>query len=181
MTWDQAIMMMVKLAGFKLLVRANRLGCDSEIARDVHDRLIDFLDEFGEDLKQVIACERKMLAERDPHKADDIAYELRDRRIEIEHFWLENSHPYVLGGWHNADADPAVLLPDACDYELFGCPHWVRALGDQDLSGLRPILDQLADEVGVIFPAVTIYYRPDPARLPDRSSVSVDRDAEIPW
>ena len=45
MTWDQALMLMVKLSGFKLIVRANRFGCDTDLAREAHDILIAHLDE----------------------------------------------------------------------------------------------------------------------------------------
>lgn len=52
-------MLMVKLSGFKHIVRANRFGCDTDLAREAHDILIAHLDEFREDLDRVIAlCER---------------------------------------------------------------------------------------------------------------------------
>ncbi|NTA83904.1 hypothetical protein G6L13_25820 [Agrobacterium tumefaciens] len=182
MTYGQAFMLMVKLSGFKLLVRANRLGCDTDLARDAHDILIAHLDEFREDLDRVIALWYELLAERDPDKADDAAYELRDQRIRVEHFWLHNHHPYIVGGWRrHADDAGNYRIADECDYELFGARHWVRRLVDNELCGLRPILDQLAEETGLNIPAVVIYYRPNPDRLAARPLKPFDPDAPIIW
>ena len=181
MTWDQALLLMVKLSGFKLLVRANRFGCDTDLARDAHDMLLAYIDEFREDLGDVVACWHALLAERDPRKAEDIAYQFRDRRIDVEHFWLHNHHPYVLGGWRCADKPDGFRIPDQFDYELFGSKHWVRELADEELCGLRPILDQLTEETGQIIPAVAIYYRPTPDRAAVWEDTDFDLDAEIPW
>ena len=37
MTTDQNLMLYTKLAGFRLVVLANRFGCDSEFSRELHD------------------------------------------------------------------------------------------------------------------------------------------------
>ena len=181
MTWDQALMLMVKLAGFKLIVRANRLGCDTDLARDAHDMLIGHLDEFREDLDRVLALWNELLAERDADVAEDVAYQLRDMRIRVEHFWLHNHHPYIAGGWRHADDAGGYRIADECDYELFASRHWVRPLADDELCGLRTILDQLAGETGLIIPAVVIYYRPDPDQPEARRSDPCDPEAPIPW
>ncbi|WLS01393.1 hypothetical protein [Shinella sumterensis] len=181
MTWDQALMLMVKLSGFKLIVRANRLGCDTEFAREAHDILIAHLDEFREDLDRLIALWNELLAEQDPDGADYAAYDLRDLRIRVEHFWLHNHHPYNVGGWRHADDAGSYRIADEHDYELFGAHHWVRDLADNELCGLRPILDQLAEETGLNIPAVVIYFRPDPDRPAARPMTPFDPDAPIPW
>lgn len=181
MTWDQALMLMVKLSGFKLVVRANRLGCDTDLAREAHDILIGHLDEFRDDLDRVVALWGDLLAERDPDKAEDIAYALRDARIGVEHFWLHNHHPYNVGGWRHADDSGSYCIAHEHDYELFGANHWVRDLTDGELCGLRPILDQLAEETALNIPAVINYYRPGPDRPAARACVRWNPDAPIPW
>ncbi len=181
MTPQDALMLMVKLSGFKLLVRANRLGCDTDLARDAHDILIAHIDEFREDLDRVLALWSEFLAERDADKADDAAYALRDMRIRVEHFWLHNHHPYNVGGWRHPDETGDYRLADEFDYELFAARHWVRKLAGRDLCGLQPILDQLAEETGLNIPAVVIYYRPDPDRPAAQPLGPWDPDASIPW
>ncbi|MFC3722016.1 hypothetical protein [Neoaquamicrobium sediminum] len=181
MTWDKALMLMVKLSGFKLIVRANRLGCDTDLARDAHDMVIGHIEEFRDDLDRVLALWREMMAERDPRKADLAAYALSEMRIRVEHFWLHNNHPYNVGGWRHADNAGSYRIADECDYELFSARHWVRELADDELCGLRPILDQLAEETGFTIPAVVIYYRPDPERPAATPIAPLDPDAEIPW
>lgn len=182
MTWDQALMLMVKLSGFKLIVRANRFGCDTDFARDAHDILIGHIEEYRDDLDRIVALSREMLTERDPDKIDYVIYELRDQCIRVERFWLENRHPYVLGGWRRADAaDDSYTLAHEHDFELFSARNWVRNISDDELSGLRLILDQLAAETGLVIPAIAIYYLPDPDRPAARPIEPFDPDAPIPW
>ena len=181
MTWDQALMLMVKLSGFKLLVRANRLACDTDLARDAHDILIGHIEEFREDLERVTALWRELWRKQDSPEADYVAYELRDMRSRVEHFWLHNHHPYILGGWRRADDAVGYRIADECDYELFGASNWVRELADDELCGLRPTLDQLAEDIGLDIPAIVIYYRPDPECPAVRPVEPFDHDAPIPW
>lgn len=181
MTKDQTLMLMAKLSGFKRAVQDNRLGCATDLARDAHDILIDHIDEFHEDLDRVVALWNEVQTERDPEEADLAAYALRDQRVHVEHFWLHNHHPYIVGGWRRADDVGAYRIADAHDYELFGARHWVRDLADDELCGLRPILDQLATEIGLNIPAVAIYYAPDPDRSDAQPAISSDLGDEIPW
>jgi hypothetical protein len=182
MTWDEALMLMVKLSGFKLVVRANRLGCDTDLARDAHDILIGHIDEFRADLERIVELWHEMLAERDPDKLDYVIYDLRDQRIRVERFWLDHGHhPYVLGGWRRADDEDGYRVADQFDFELFSTRHWVRELADDELCGLRPILDQIAEETGMIIPAVAIYYLPDPDRPAALPIAPIHPDAPIPW
>ncbi|MBY3123248.1 hypothetical protein HFO29_36265, partial [Rhizobium laguerreae] len=44
MTSDQNLMLYAKLAGFRLVVLANRFGCDTDFSRELHDRLIEGLE-----------------------------------------------------------------------------------------------------------------------------------------
>lgn len=46
MTSYEALQFIVRLAGFKLVVRANRFGCDSDLAREAHDIVITVLDDM---------------------------------------------------------------------------------------------------------------------------------------
>lgn len=44
MTSNASLMLYTELAGFRLIVLANRLGCDSDVCQELHDRLIHGLD-----------------------------------------------------------------------------------------------------------------------------------------
>ena len=52
------INLFAQLSGFRVLVLANRLGCDSDLARSVHHKLASVLAEMIEDLRKVIIAER---------------------------------------------------------------------------------------------------------------------------
>lgn len=46
------------LNGFRTLVKANRFGCDTDFARDVHDKLIGKLDEAIASVASVLSTQR---------------------------------------------------------------------------------------------------------------------------
>ncbi|MFG1426884.1 MAG: hypothetical protein ACOY3N_12060 [Bradyrhizobium sp.] len=52
---------------------------------------------------------------------------------------------------------------------------------DNELCGLRPILDRLAEETGLNIPTAVIYYWPDPGRPAARPMTPFDPDAPISW
>lgn len=54
MTSEEALILIVRMAGLKLLVRANRLGCDNDLARLAHDNVIDVLDAWRANLADYI-------------------------------------------------------------------------------------------------------------------------------
>lgn len=57
MNSSQALILIARLAGFKLLVRANRFGCDSDLARVAHDNVIAVLDGYRSELAELIQLE----------------------------------------------------------------------------------------------------------------------------
>lgn len=44
MTSDQNLALYTKLCGFRLVVLANRFGCDNDVSRKLHERLLEGLD-----------------------------------------------------------------------------------------------------------------------------------------
>lgn len=65
MTTDQNLMLYIKLAGFQLVVLANRFGCDSDFSRELHDRLIDGLDTVIDRIHIIMVLERSVLIGED--------------------------------------------------------------------------------------------------------------------
>ncbi|AXA42929.1 hypothetical protein DLJ82_5368 (plasmid) [Rhizobium leguminosarum] len=64
MTTDQNLMPNAKLAGFGLVVVANRFGYDSGFSQELHDRLIEGLDAAIARILMVMALERRFSPER---------------------------------------------------------------------------------------------------------------------
>ncbi|MFA1677459.1 hypothetical protein ACDY97_33435 [Rhizobium mongolense] len=55
-----------KFAGFKLLVSANRIGCEDEFSKTLHDRLLAGLDGAIHSTRHIMALQREQLSEDDP-------------------------------------------------------------------------------------------------------------------
>jgi hypothetical protein len=60
MTTDQNLMLYAKLAGFRLVVLANRFGSDSGFSRELHDRLIEGLDAAIARIHVIMELERNL-------------------------------------------------------------------------------------------------------------------------
>ncbi|MGO7186235.1 hypothetical protein ACCS49_34465, partial [Rhizobium brockwellii] len=73
MTSDHNLMLYTKLAGFRLVVLANRFGCDSGFSRELHDRLIEGLEAAIARIHVIMELERNLLVGDD----EFIAYQLQ--------------------------------------------------------------------------------------------------------
>lgn len=65
MTTDQNLMLCAKLSGFRLVVLANRFGCDSGFSRELHDRLVEGLDAAIARIQVIMALERRVFTGED--------------------------------------------------------------------------------------------------------------------
>ena len=97
MTADQNLMLFTKLAGFRLVVLANRFGCDSEFSRELHDRLIEGLEAAIERIQIIMALERSLIAGNDEFAAYQLEGEVESFGRFTMNLWdaLENRlrHP----------------------------------------------------------------------------------------
>ena len=59
MTTDQNLMLHTKLSGFRLVVLANRFGCDTSFSRALHDRLMEGLDAARARIRTIMALEHQ--------------------------------------------------------------------------------------------------------------------------
>lgn len=75
MTTDQNLMLPTKLSGFRLVVLANRFGCDTSFSRALHDRLMEGLDAARARIRTIMALERSVLAGDDDYAAYRLAGE----------------------------------------------------------------------------------------------------------
>ncbi|MEX2697058.1 hypothetical protein [Rhizobium mongolense] len=146
MTCNDSLVLYAKLADFRLIVLANRLGCDSDFTRELHDRLIDGLQAAIDRVRIFMELERRLLDDEfaafqlqgETEIFGRFAIDLLDG-VEIDY----ETHEYRInaGGWINALAvdDTGVSV----DY-----PELVL-LTDLELGTLAPILRDVMKETGI--------------------------------
>ncbi|AAM54887.1 hypothetical protein RHE_PD00164 (plasmid) [Rhizobium etli CFN 42] len=77
MTTDQNLILYTKFAGFRLVVLANRFGCDSDFSRELHDRLVEGLDAAIDRISVIMELERSVLIGED--ELPNISWRARSR------------------------------------------------------------------------------------------------------
>lgn len=147
MTSNNSVTVYTELAGFRLIVLANRLDCDSAFSRELHQRLIDGLDAAIDRIRIMMDLERKVLA------GDEFAAFQLEGEIEIFGRFTINlldeididydTHEYRLDGgpWMSdlAVDDTGVHV----DY-----PKLVP-LTDEELGSLAPLLRDIVRQTGI--------------------------------
>ena len=151
--------MFAQFSGFKVVVLANRLVCDNDLARYAHDQLVTKLCELIE-LTRLALAAKKDAALNQTAACDDTAGEdLYWIDEELAFRWLSHRpHPLL----DELEFDPAT--GEAFDARSrrwrpvsdYG-PHR-REATDAELCGLRRIIDQIASETGVRFCTYRIIY-----------------------
>ncbi|MGO6982167.1 hypothetical protein [Rhizobium leguminosarum] len=153
MTSDQNLMLYAKLAGFRLVVLANRLGYDSGFSQELHDRLIEGLEAAVARIRAIMELERNLLVGDD----EFIAYQLQGETEIFGRFTINllddleidfDTHEYRINGsdWINA------LTADDGGVEV-NFPTLVR-LTDDELGTLAPIVKQITQKTGIPVHAV---------------------------
>lgn len=148
MTTDQNLMLYTKLAGFRLVVVANRFGCDSDFSRELHDRLIEGLEAAIARILVIMELERSVLAGEDEFSAyrlegemeifGGFAINLLDE-LEIDC----DTHEYRINGgsWINA-------LTADCGGVDIAYPKLV-GLTEAEFGPLAPIVGEITMETGI--------------------------------
>lgn len=148
MTTDQNIMLYTKLAGFRLVVLANRFGCDTEVSRELHDRLVEELEAATDRVRTIMALERSVLAGDDEFAAYQLEGEIEifgrfsvnlldDLEIDFD------THEYRINGGDWVNALAADYTGIDIDY-----PELI-ALTDDKLGSLAPIIKDITRETGI--------------------------------
>lgn len=147
------------LAGFRLLVLANRVGCTDELSRALHDKLIAGLEGVISTASSILSMTRELALEGDPEGfiSDHLRYEqerfaaptivLLDE-LEIDH----DTHEYRINGgeWHCA------LLAD-CDGVDISYPK-ASSLTEAELGSLAPIIREIRVETSIAISAARIVH-----------------------
>ncbi|PDT26721.1 hypothetical protein CO660_26710 [Rhizobium sp. L9] len=153
MTTVQNLTLYTRLAGFRLVVLANRLGCDSDFSRALHDRLVDGLDAAIARIQAIAALERMLLAGDD----ELTAYRLEGEIAIFARFAIDlvddleidrDTQEFRVNGgdWTNA------LAADVGGVEV-NYPELV-ALTPDELGSLAPIIEDIMRETGIRINAV---------------------------
>lgn len=146
-----------KLCGFRIVVLANRLDCESDFAKALHDRLIDGIETAADAARRIMRLEREASCDEDRFIIDG----------EIEMF---SRHCIVL-------LDELEIDFDTGEYRING-GDWVNAvtsdytgvtvryptttpLTDDELGSLALIVHDLAKETGVWVSANRVVFSMD--------------------
>lgn len=148
MTTHQTLLLYTKLAGFRLVVLANRFGCDSEFSRELHDRIIEGLEAAIGRVRIIMALERSVLAGDD----EFAAYQLEGECDIFGRFSINllddlefdfDTHEYRINGGDWVNALTADYTGVDIDY-----PDLVP-LTDDELGSLAPIIKDIERETGI--------------------------------
>ena len=70
------LMLVAQLSGLRILVLANRLACDTDLARSVHDTLAAKLAKMIDAQRNTLAADRARVAARGTEDQQDAFYDL---------------------------------------------------------------------------------------------------------
>lgn len=124
MTSDQNLMLYAELAGFRLMVLAERLGCDDAFRRELHDRLLEGLDAAIARVQVMMALERRVLTGED---------EFAEYRLEGEN--------EIFGRYTINLLDDLEIDFGTCEYRING-GGWISAL-TADHSGVEVSVSEI--------------------------------------
>jgi hypothetical protein len=151
-------MLIAQLSGLRILVLANRLGCDTELARTVHDTLAAKLAKMIDAQRKILAADRTRVAARGTEDEEDAFYDLHHYQTAYYETWL---------------IEPVALLDEYLvddltrEYFNFRTGHWHHRDGEvpivvsvpaDNLCGLAKIIAEIEDTSGVRFSVDQVYY-----------------------
>lgn len=152
------LMLVAQLSGFRILVLANRLGCDTELARTLHDRLATKLAEMIEAQRRILVADRVLVTARGTADEEDAFYDLHHYQTAWYETWLieavalldddlvdDLTNEYLdfhTGCWHHRDGEVPIAVPVPAD----------------KLCGLAAIIAEIEDISGARFSVDNVYY-----------------------
>ncbi len=152
------LMLVAQLSGFRILVLANRLGCDTEPARSVHDTHAAKLAKMIDAQRKILAAERARVAARGTEDEEDAFYDLHHYQTAYYETWLVEPiallDDYLVDDltreyfnfntdeWHHCDAEVPITVP----------------VPREKLCGLASIIAEIEDVSGARFSVENVYY-----------------------
>jgi hypothetical protein len=156
---DDYLELFTNLSGFKVLVLANRLGCDNDLARRAHDKLLAELSKLIRMTRELLAAQRIMVlgetAEERRNAAEDrfwIGEALAERWERSEQVQLLDDLiiDYATDEYYDEESERWRFL------DVNG--PWLDEMSDPELCGLGQILEDITAETGIRFAACRINY-----------------------
>ncbi len=157
MATDQNLMHYTRLSGFRLVVLANRFGCDSEFSRELHDRLLEGLEAAIGRVRTIMALERSVFTGDDEFAEYQLEGETeifgRFTIILLDDLEIDfDTHEYRINGGDWIVALTADLTGVDIDY-----PELV-ALTVDELGSLAPIIKDITRETGIAVNASRVVF-----------------------
>jgi hypothetical protein len=150
-------MLVAQLSGLRILVLANRLGCDTELARTVHDRLAATLAEMIQAQRNILAADRARFAARGTEDEEDAFFDLHHHQSAWYETWLVETiallddyrvddltneyFDFRTHDWHSRDGDIPIAVP----------------VPAAKLCGLAGIIAEVED-ISARFNVMNVYY-----------------------
>ena len=152
------LMLVAQLSGLRVLVLANRLGCDTDLARGIHDTLAATLAKMIDAQRNILAAERALAAARGTEGEEDAFYDQHHYQTAWYETWLVEPiallDDYLLDdftgeyydfssqSWHYRDSDVPIAVP----------------VPSEQLCGLAEIIAEIEDVTGARFTVEKVYY-----------------------
>lgn len=170
------LMLVAQLSGLRILVLANRLGCDTELARTVHDTLAAKLAKMIEAQRKILAADRARVAARGTEDEEDAFYDLHYYQSAYYETWLiepvalldeylvddlcREYFNFHTGEWHHRDSEVPIAVP----------------VSAEKLCGLANIMAEIEGVSGVRFSVENVYYSEAEAEAAWWESTGADPD-----
>lgn len=170
------LMLVAQLSGLRIRVLANRLGCDTELARTVHDALAAKLAKMIDAQRNILAADRALVAARGTSDEEDAFYDLHHYQSAYYETWLvepvalldeylvdDLSREYFnfnTGEWHHRDSEVPIAVP----------------VPAEKLCGLARIIAEIEDVSGARFIVENVYYSEAEAEAAWWESTGADPD-----
>ncbi len=185
-------LLFAQLSGFRVVVLANRLGCDNDLARRAHDALLKELNTVIGFLRQEADAALALVRNPDPAEVVDLMEYRYDAQRSLEDYLCDGPHPlldyvhidHATNEWFDDEAGRWRFLAD--------CHPVMNSVSNRALCGLVDIMCQIRRETRLEFSAYldwkstaqadeAIFHDEPPARegrgsFPD---TSIDRDDGI--
>ncbi len=152
------LMLIAQLSGLRINVLANRLGCDTDLARGIHTKLAGNLAAMIEDQRKILAAEGVLAMARGTADEEDAFYDLHHYQSANHEKWLVETvallNDYLVddftreyfdfreGRWYFCDGVLPIVEPVAAD----------------KLCGLAEIIAEIEDINGARFSVDHVYY-----------------------
>ena len=170
------LMLVAQLSGLRILVLANRLGCETDLARTVRDTLAAKLAKMIDAQRKILAADRTRVAARGTEDEEDAFYDLHHYQTAYYETWLiepvallddylvdDLSREYFnfyTGEWHHRDSEVPIAVPVPAD----------------KLCGLANIIAEIEDVTGARFSVENVYYSEAEAEAAWWESTGADPD-----